>query len=83
MNYSFRNLEARKGLQEMWENGVRPKEIAALTGINLSTVYNELKRGQDGVTRLPNQRLKYDAVLAQRRMCESFERRGRKKRSKS
>ena len=47
--------------------------------LSLGTVYNELRRGQDGVTRLPDQRLKYDANLAQLRMHEAFARRGNRK----
>ena len=45
----------------------------------LGTVYNELRRGQDGVTRLPDQRLKYDANLAQFRMHEAFAWRAKRK----
>ena len=41
------------------------KDVAEAMHLSLGTVYKELKRGQDGVTRLPDQRLKYDANLAQ------------------
>ena len=43
----------------------------------LSTIYSELRRGQDG-SRLQNQRLRYNADLAQLRVQQSFERRGRR-----
>ena len=42
-------------------------------------VYTELSRGRDG-SRLPDQRLRYSAELAQRKVQQSLERRGRKAR---
>lgn len=76
-DYRFRNISERQGIQRLWESGNTAKEIADSMGLALSSVYTELKRGQDG-TRLPDQRLKYSAELAQLRMQQSFERRGRK-----
>ena len=54
-----------------------PKEISETTGVSVHVVYNELTRGQDG-TRLPDQRLRYSAELAQRRVQASLERRGKR-----
>ena len=76
-DYAFRTIRERTEIQRLWEAGATPKEIAASTGKSLDSVYTELTRGRDG-TRLPDQRLKYSAELAQRRMQQSLERRGRK-----
>lgn len=75
--YAFRTLQARKNLQTLWENGNTAKDLAAALKVPLSTVYTELRRGRTG-DRLPDQRLKYDADLAQLRVQEALERRGRK-----
>lgn len=73
--YAFRTLQARKDLQTLWENGNTVKDLAAALKVPLSTVYTELRRGRTG-DRLPDQRLKYDADLAQLTMQQELERRG-------
>ena len=75
--YSFRSYEERQTIQRLWEVGASAKKIADALGAPLSSIYTELKRGQDG-TRLKDQRLYYDADLAQLRLQQSFEQRGRK-----
>lgn len=75
--YSFRTFDERRKIQDMWENGAPAKEIAEKLNISMSTFYTELRRGQDG-TRLPDQRRRYDADLAQLRVQQSLERRGRR-----
>ena len=54
------------------------KQIAAMYASG-STIYTELKRGQDGVTLDKNFRPAYDPNLAQKRVQEALRRRGRKK----
>lgn len=77
-DYAFRSYEERQKIQSLWEkDGTTAKDIAEALELSLSAVYTELRRGRDG-TRLPDQRLKYDADLAQLRVQEAFERRGRK-----
>ena len=78
--YGTRTYEERRTIQNLWEAGVQVRMIADKLGAPLSSIYYELRRGQDG-SRLPNQRLRYSADLAQERMQQSFERRGRKARS--
>ena len=73
--YTTRTSEDRKTIQQLWEAGVRAKDIADKLNASLSSVYSELRRGQDG-SRLQNQRLRYNADLAQLRLQQSFERRG-------
>ena len=75
--YAFRTLQARQGLQTLWQQGKTAKDLADTMRVPLSTVYTELRRGRSG-DRLPDQRLKYDADLAQLRMQQELERRGRR-----
>jgi IS30 family transposase len=75
--YTSRTYDERKQIQGLWEAGVQAKEIAEKLSMPLTTIYAELRRGQDG-TRLPNMRMRYDADLAQLRLQQSYERRGRK-----
>ena len=76
-DYAFRTIGDRLEIQRLWEQGYSPKEIAGTVGKSLDVVYTELSRGRDG-TRLPDQRLRYSAELAQRKVQQSLERRGRK-----
>ena len=55
-DYAFRTIEDRRKIQEMWEEGRSPREIAGAFEKSLDVVYTELSRGRDG-TRLPDQRL--------------------------
>ena len=75
--YTMRTYEERTVIQKMWNDGAQAKEIADKLEAPLSTIYSELRRGQDG-SRLQNQRLRYNADLAQLRVQQSFERRGRR-----
>ena len=75
--YTMRTYEERTIIQKMWNDGAQAKEIADKLEAPLSTIYSELRRGQDG-SRLQNQRLRYNADLAQLRIQQSFERRGRR-----
>ena len=74
--YAFQSLQARQRLQTLWEEqGQTAKALANSLSVPLSTVYTELRRGRSG-DRLPDQRLKYDADLAQLTMQQELERRG-------
>lgn len=85
MRKQFRTIEFedRKTIAAMYADGVRAAEIAERVGVSSTTVYAELKRGQDGVTLDKNLRFKYDPVLAQKRVQEGLRRRGRKKGSEA
>jgi IS30 family transposase len=78
-DYAFRTLEDRQKIEKLWDDGRTPKEISVRTGKSLPVIYAELTRGRDG-TRLPDQRLRYSAELAQRRVQESLEKRGKRNR---
>ena len=73
--YSFRSYEDRQTIQKLWEAGASVKKIADALEAPLSSIYTELRRGQDG-TRLRDQRLCYNTDLAQLRLQQSVERRG-------
>ena len=61
--YTSCTYEERRMIQRLWEAGVQAKEIADKLEAQLSSIYSELRRGQDG-SRLSNRRLCYDADLA-------------------
>jgi len=76
-SYAFRSYQDRQDIQRLWERGMTAKDLAEHLRVPLSTIYTELRRGRTG-DRLPDQRLEYDAELAQLRVQESLERRGRR-----
>ena len=78
-DYAFRTLEDRKKNEKLWAGGRTPKEISETTDVSVHVVYKELTRGQDG-TRLPDQRLRYSADMAQLRVQQSLEKRGKRDR---
>lgn len=78
-SYAFATLQARQKLQELWEQGMAVKDLSTALEVPLSTLYAELRRGRSG-DRLPDQRLQYDATLAQLRMQQELERRGKQSR---
>ena len=80
--YVSRTYEERRTIQRLWEAGAQAKEIADKLEAPLSSIYLELRRGQDG-SRLASQRLLYNADLAQLRIQQSYEQRGRKARSRA
>ena len=80
--YVSRTYEERRTIQRLWEAGAQAKEIADKLEAPLSSIYTELRRGQDG-SRLANQRLRYNADLALLRIQQSYEQRGRKARSRA
>ena len=47
-DYAFRTIEDRRKIQEMWEEGRSPREIAGAFEKSLDVVYTELSRGRDG-----------------------------------
>ena len=77
--YAFRTFDERKRIEDLWEAGTPAKDIATKLNISASALYTELRRGQDG-TRLPDQRRRYNADLAQLRVQQSLERRDARQR---
>ena len=72
-------FEDRKQIAAMYASGAIAADIARKIGVSASTIYTELKRGQDGVTLDKNFRPAYDPALAQKRVQEALRRRGRRK----
>lgn len=80
MGRQFKTIEFddRKTIATMYAAGAIAADIARKIGVSASTIYTELKRGQDGVTLDGNFRPAYDPDLAQKRVQEALRRRGRK-----
>ena len=76
--YKITTVEERKKIEELYAIGTPIKIIAEQTGVSASSIYCELKRGQDGKLD-KNFRPKYSAELAQKNVMESLRRRGRRK----
>ncbi len=74
--YRYLVLDDRRKLERLYLKGDRISDIAAAVGVHVSTIYNELRRGDTGKLDR-NMRQGYSATLAQRRIQENFKRRGR------
>jgi len=77
--YAFQTMEDRLTIQRLWEAGRTVKEISKTMEKSVDVVYKELSRGRDG-SRMEDQRLRYSAQLAQLRVQQSLERRGKRAR---
>ena len=75
--YRYLTFEDRKKIEAWHLLGDRPVDIAARLSVHHTTIYKELQRGATG-TLDANQREGYDAELAERRLRESFKRRGKR-----
>jgi len=76
--YKAITFDDRKTIASMYAAGAVAAEIAERVGVSRTSIYAELKRGQDGVTLDKNFRPSYDPALAQKRVQEGLRRRGRK-----
>ena len=78
MNSYNIELEDRKIIEEMYNAGAKPCEIAARIGKCQATIYREIKRGE--VPEL-NARCRpaYRAEVAEKRVTEAYRKRGRRK----
>lgn len=75
-------LTDRRALEEKYNRGISIRQIAEDLGVNLSTIYKELKRGDTGKEDV-NGRAGYSAELAQRNLfCRKQQLRYRSKTSK-
>lgn len=69
----------RQTIAREWGGYASVAEIAQKLGVARKTIYEELRRGQDGETLDHNQRPAYDPELAQRRFQANLRRRGHTK----
>lgn len=76
-SYAFQTMEDRLTVQRLWEAGRTVKEISETLDKSVDVIYKELSRGRDG-SRMEDQRLRYSAQLAQLRVQQSLERRGKR-----
>lgn len=75
--YRYLTFEDRKKIEAWHLLGDRPVDIAARLSVHHTTIYKELQRGATGALDA-NQREGYSAELAERRLHESFKRRGKR-----
>ena len=75
--YRYLTFEDRKKIEAWHLLGDRPVDIAARLSVHHTTIYKELQRGPTG-TLDANQREGYSAEIAERRLHESFKRRGKR-----
>lgn len=75
--YRYLTFEDRKKIEAWHLIGDRPADIAARLSVHYTTIYKELQRGATGELDA-NQREGYRAELAERRLRESFKRRGKR-----
>lgn len=75
--YRYLTFDDRKRIEQLWRDGATPKEIAEKLGVHFTTVYAELKRGNNGRT-YEDYRSVYDATLAQKVFKDKLKKRGRK-----
>ena len=75
--YRYLTFEDRKKIEAWHLIGDRPADIAARLSVHYTTIYKELQRGATGALDR-NQREGYSAELAERRLRESFKRRGKR-----
>ena len=75
--YRYLTFEDRKKIEAWHLLGDRPVDIAARLSVHHTTIYKELQRGATGALDA-NQREGYSAELAERRLRESFKRRGKR-----
>ena len=66
----------RELIAKAWAGYSSVAELAQQVGVAKTTIYEELRRGQDGQLD-HNQRPAYDPELAQRRFQENLRRRGK------
>ena len=76
MTYHYLSYEDRKEIEQRYERGDRPEDIAAFIGVHTATIYRELERGYTGETD-ENGKPKYSADIGQSKQKNSFRRRGR------
>ena len=76
MSKKYLGPTERRMIAEKWAAYATVREIAAMAGVAPKTIYQELRRGENGKLD-ENSRKEYDPDLAQRRFQESLRRRGR------
>lgn len=76
--YKCIELEERKIIEEMYNTGAKPCDIAKRIGKCQATIYREIKRGE---TEELNERCRpaYRAEIAEMRVNEAYRKRGRRK----
>lgn len=75
--YKKITYDERKKIEQLYNNGLSPADIAMEIGVHISTMYRELGKGGDGTLDC-NARCKYSADLAESKAAQSLKCRGRR-----
>lgn len=78
MNIRYLSYDDRKRIEQAYNSGVEISDIAASLGVNQTTIYRELKRGETGELD-NNGRIGYSAAIGQQTLHDNFRRRGNRK----
>lgn len=78
MSYKYLTFQDRKVLSKLYLDEVPIREIAERIGVHKATIYYELERGYSG-REDKNHRPEYDPALGQRKVAQSFRRKGNRK----
>lgn len=78
--HGYLTFSDREWIEQLWRDGATQKEIAQKLGVHYTTVYEELKRGENGLS-YADHRMAYSADLAQRVFLGNLKKRGRRKRT--
>lgn len=76
--HGYLTFSDREWIEQLWRDGATQKEIAQKLGVHYTTVYEELKRGENGLS-YADHRMAYSADLAQRVFLGNLKKRGRRK----
>ena len=74
--YRYLSYQDRQQIAILWDAGKRTQDIADALGVNVATIYNEIKRGRVGAE-WKNGRPVYDAQKAENAVQAAIKRRGR------
>lgn len=78
MKIKYLTFEQRKQIERMYEENVKPEDIAKVLGVTSSTIYQELKRGKiNGLD--ANGRYRYSSLVGQTTFNRNLHLRGNKK----
>ena len=78
MNIRYLSYDDRKRIEQAYNSGAEISDIAASLGVNQTTIYRELKRGETGELD-NNGRIGYSADIGQQTLHDNFRRRGNRK----
>ena len=79
MDYRYLTYDERRTIEKLYSAGKSPAEIAEQVKKSVSTIYNELRKGDTGKVD-ENFRPIYSAALAQQKTMKNYRNRGTSRR---